>query len=288
MKKLALLSVSNRTGLTELASALVAAGYTLLATSGTGKMLSEHKLPYLSVEDYTGLAELLDGRVKTLHPKIHSGILARRDDEKHVAQLKAEAIEQIDIVVVNLYPFLSYVNSERASDPLQMTELVDVGGPTMIRAAAKNHRFVLPLIDPADYPEIIELLRSSDPANAFSLILRQRLAAKVFSTLSHYDGVIGRYFSSVVTESNQESVEAQLEPAVSLSLSKAADLRYGENPHQRAALYRIESGNLALYEGPRWVQHGGKELSYNNILDLDAALRLVADLPTDETAVAIL
>jgi phosphoribosylaminoimidazolecarboxamide formyltransferase/IMP cyclohydrolase len=288
MKKLALLSVSDRTGLSELASALVASGYTLLATSGTGKMLREGNLPYLSVEEYTGLAELLDGRVKTLHPKIHSGILARRDDEKHLAQLREQEIAQIDLVVVNLYPFLSYVNSERAADPLQMTELVDVGGPTMIRAAAKNHRFVLPLIDPTDYPEIVQCLHSGGPADPFSLQLRQRLAAKVFSTLSSYDAAIGRYFSAVASGTTQGTGDAQLEPAVSLSLSKAAELRYGENPHQKAALYRVESGNLELYQGPRWMQHGGKELSYNNILDLDAALRLVADLPAEDTVVAIL
>jgi phosphoribosylaminoimidazolecarboxamide formyltransferase/IMP cyclohydrolase len=288
MKKLALLSVSDRTGLCDLASALVKAGYTLLATSGTGKELTEQKLPYVSVEDYTGLAELLDGRVKTLHPKIHSGILARRDDEKHLAQLKAEAIDHIDVVVVNLYPFLSYVNSERASDPLQMTELVDVGGPTMIRAAAKNHRFVLPLIDPADYPEIIKQLEVAEKGDAFPLQLRQRLAAKVFSTLSHYDGVIGRYFASVSGSASNEAGQATFEPAVSLSLAKETDLRYGENPHQKAALYKVQSGNLELYQGPQWTQHSGKELSYNNMLDLDAALRLVGDLPNDRTVVAIL
>ena len=156
MKKVALLSVSDRTGLSELAKALHNSGYTLLATSGTGKALEEAKVPWTSVEAYTGLAELLDGRVKTLHPKIHGGILARRDQPHHLEQMRAAAIDGIDMVVVNLYPFVKYVNSDKASNPEEMTELVDVGGPTMLRAAAKNHRFVLPLIDPADYSRVME------------------------------------------------------------------------------------------------------------------------------------
>jgi len=138
MKKCALLSVSDRTGLPELAAALDGAGYTLLATSGTGKTLDEAKIPWTSVESYTGLAELLDGRVKTLHPKIHGGILARRDQPHHLKQMEEAQIGPIDLVIVNLYPFLKYVQSEKASKPEEMTELVDVGGPTMIRAAAKN------------------------------------------------------------------------------------------------------------------------------------------------------
>lgn len=286
MKKLALMSVSDRTGLGELAAALVDSGYTLLATSGTGKALDEQKLPWLSVEDYTGLAELLDGRVKTLHPKIHSGILAKRDDEKHLSQLKAEAIDHIDVVVVNLYPFLSYVNSERAKDAAAMTELVDVGGPTMIRAAAKNHRFVLPLIDPSDYPEVIERLERIGSEEPFPLQFRQKLASKVFGTLSHYDGTISRYFAGVAA--GEQGGEALFPAQVSISVEKESDLRYGENPHQRAALYRVSPGALPLYQGPKWAQHNGKELSYNNMLDLDAALRLVSDLPVEQTVVAIL
>ncbi len=138
MKKCALLSVSDRTGLSDIAAALNTAGYTLLATSGTGKALDEAKIPWTSVESYTGLAELLDGRVKTLHPKIHGGILARRDQPHHLTQMEEAQIGPIDVVIVNLYPFLKYVQSEKASKPEEMTELVDVGGPTMIRAAAKN------------------------------------------------------------------------------------------------------------------------------------------------------
>jgi phosphoribosylaminoimidazolecarboxamide formyltransferase/IMP cyclohydrolase len=286
MQKIALLSVSDRTGLNELAVALVGAGYTLLATSGTGKGLSEAGIAYTSVESYTGLAELLDGRVKTLHPKIHGGVLARRDLTDHLDQLKKAEINLIDIVVVNLYPFTSYLRSDRAQNPEEMTELVDVGGPTMIRAAAKNHRFVLPLIDPADYPSVIARLRESKGgADPFPLQFRRALAAKVFTTLSGYDGAIGSYFSSQVADATESS---RFPGTVSVSLEKAADLRYGENPHQAAAVYRVSSSSVPLLSGPVWKQLGGKELSYNNMLDFDAALRLLADLPSDQTAVAIL
>lgn len=285
MKKFALLSVSDRTGLPELASALHESGYVLLATSGTGKALEEVKVPWVSVESYTGLAELLDGRVKTLHPKIHGGILARRDDPQHLKQMQEAEIGPIDVVVVNLYPFLKYVESEKASNPDTMTELVDVGGPTMIRAAAKNHKFVLPLIDPNDYPEVIEILSSGKgDGDRFSLALRRRYAAKVFTTLSQYDGTIGRYFDSL-----QEGGDVSELPRQStVSLEKVSDLRYGENPHQRAALYKASSSSLALFSGPTWEQLGGKELSYNNMLDLDAGLRLLSDLPPERTTVAIL
>ena len=288
MKKCALLSVSDRAGLPELAAALHNSGYTLLATSGTGKALEESKVPWTSVESYTGLAELLDGRVKTLHPKIHGGILARRDQPHHLKQMEAEQIGPIDVVVVNLYPFLKYVQSDKASQPDEMTELVDVGGPTMIRAAAKNHAFVLPLIDPTDYPEVIMSLKSAKAGDPFPLQLRRRLAAKVFSTLSHYDGVIGSYFGSLVEAGEQNGAGAELPAQCSVSLSKVTDLRYGENPHQRAALYQPTSKSLALFNGPKWEQLGGKELSYNNMLDLDAALRLLSDLPTERTCVGIL
>jgi phosphoribosylaminoimidazolecarboxamide formyltransferase/IMP cyclohydrolase len=288
MNKMALLSVSDQTGLVDLARALIHAGYTLLATSGTGKALSAAAIPYTSVESYTGLAELLDGRVKTLHPKIHGGVLARRDQPHHLEQLSQENIAPIDVVVVNLYPFTKYLDSDRANDPEQMTELVDVGGPTMIRAAAKNHRFVLPLIDPADYPTVIELLsKQKQTSDSFSLEFRRSLAAKAFKTLSAYDGAIGGYFASL--GNTTETVKSQELPAsVSLSLIKSADLRYGENPHQKAAVYTVNSANVATLSGATWTQLGGKELSYNNMLDFDAGLRLLADLPSERPSVAIL
>ena len=286
MKKVALLSVSDRTGLPQLAQALRSAGYTLLATAGTGKVLDEASLEWTSVESYTGLAELLDGRVKTLHPKIHGGILARRDQSHHVAQMREAQIEGIDVVVVNLYPFLKYVQSERAENPEEMTELIDVGGPTMIRAAAKNHRFVLPLIDPSDYLEVISRLQSGDDSgDPFPLEFRRALAAKVFVTLSGYDGAIGRYFTGL---SNNHSSSSKFPSEAVVVIEKAADLRYGENPHQEASVYRVKSSSIPLFEGPTWEQLGGKELSYNNMLDCDAAIRLLADLPTERVSVGIL
>ena len=301
MKKFALLSVSDRTGLPNLAAALSRVGYTLLATSGTGKALDEAQIPWTSVESYTGLAELLDGRVKTLHPKIHAGILARRDQKHHLEQMAAAEIGQIDIVVVNLYPFIKYLASERALDPQEMTELVDVGGPTMIRAAAKNHRFVLPLIDPSDYPEVIEQLSAgthvgNGAEDSFSIETRRRYAAKVFATLSQYDGAIATYFSSLcdfssqcgATSTSQAATPGALPQQAQVSFEKRTELRYGENPHQKAAIYSAKSGELALFAGPHWTQLGGKELSYNNMLDLDAGLRLLSDLTKDKTTVAIL
>jgi phosphoribosylaminoimidazolecarboxamide formyltransferase/IMP cyclohydrolase len=286
MTRYALLSVSDQTGLADLASALHRAGYVLLATSGTGKALESAKLPFTSVESYTGLAELLDGRVKTLHPKIHGGILARRDSEKHLGQMEEEEIAPIDVVVVNLYPFLKYLGTERAKDPLEMTELVDVGGPTMIRAAAKNHRFVLPLIDPADYPEVIATLAQAKPgSDPFTIEARRRFAAKVFATLSQYDGAIASYFGGLVSEGAGAS---ELPASFEATFSRQAELRYGENPHQKAALYTGNSETVPFIGGPRWKQHGGKELSYNNMLDFDAALRILADLPREKPMVAIL
>jgi phosphoribosylaminoimidazolecarboxamide formyltransferase/IMP cyclohydrolase len=288
MKRMALLSVSDQTGLVDLARSLVDSGYTLLATSGTGKALSAGEIEYTSVESYTGLAELLDGRVKTLHPKIHGGVLARRDQPHHLEQLTQEGIALIDMVVVNLYPFTKYLDSERANNPEEMTELVDVGGPTMIRAAAKNHRFVLPLIDPTDYPKVIELLKKpKDGLDCFSLEFRRSLAAKVFQTLSGYDGAIGGYFASL-RDVNQASDSTELPGRVALSLTKQAELRYGENPHQRAAVYGVGAANVATLTGANWKQLGGKELSYNNMLDFDAGLRLLADLPAEKPTVAIL
>lgn len=287
MEKMALLSVSDQTGLVDFARALRRAGYTLLATSGTGKALAAADIAYTSVESYTGLAELLDGRVKTLHPKIHGGILARRDAQHHLDQLRHESIASIDLVAVNLYPFTKYLASELARNPEEMTELIDVGGPTMIRAAAKNHRFVLPVIDPADYPQVQKLLDTPGESDPFSLEFRRSLAAKVFNTLSTYDGAISQYLSSLGKGELAES-EVQLPETVSLDLRKVMTLRYGENPHQNAAVYGTRESSIPLLSGASWRQLGGKELSYNNMLDLDAGIRLLVDLPSSKPTVGIL
>lgn len=282
MKKLALLSVSDRTGLVDLAQALVSAGYEILATSGTGKMLQAENVKFRSVESYTGVAELLDGRVKTLHPKIHAGVLARRDDANHLEQLSNEGINPIDVVVVNLYPFQKYLDSEGATSPDAMVELIDIGGPTMIRAAAKNHEHVLPVIDPDDYSEVIAKLKDG---GTFEPEFRRRLASKVFSYMSKYDGAIGRYLLST---RDSEGREQQLPESITLSLEQTALLRYGENPHQASAIYDASVVSPKLIGGLRWKQLQGKELSYNNMLDLDAGLRMLGDLPQDCSAAVIL
>lgn len=282
MNKLALLSVSDRTGIVDLARALVTAGYEILATSGTGKALHEANIQYRSVESYTGLAELLDGRVKTLHPKIHAGVLARRDDTSHLEQLQNEGIDTIDVVVVNLYPFQKYLDSERASSLDEMVELIDIGGPTMIRAAAKNHQHVLPIIDPSDYPEVISKLEAGV---AFNSEVRRRLASKVFSYMSEYDGAIGAYLSD---QRDSEVKSEHLPASITINLEQTASLRYGENPHQASAVYRARVVTPKLIGGLAWRQLQGKELSYNNMLDLDAGLRMLVDLPQDQYAAVIL
>lgn len=284
MKRAALISVSDRTGLKELAKALVELDYTLLCTSGSGKYLQEQAIEILSIEEYTGQKEILDGRVKTLHPKIHAGLLAKRDNPKHMSELEDAQILPIDIAVVNLYPFTQNLNSEKAQDPSKMIELVDIGGPTMIRAAAKNHKFVLPLIDPNDYQAAIEALKSTQVSYQF----RVSMACKVFAWLGQYNLEIGRYFSelaSSLSEPQQQEVGfalgksgpgkvAGLAPIEGCVLERVAELRYGENPHQRAGFYRT----VGSVEKQSWNQIQGKQLSYNNLLDFDATLRIVRSL----------
>jgi phosphoribosylaminoimidazolecarboxamide formyltransferase / IMP cyclohydrolase len=287
MKRAALLSVSDRTGLEDLAKVLLDCGYELLATSGTLKFLSSVGIKTRSIEEYTGQQEILDGRVKTLHPKIHAGLLAKRSNPSHMSELEKEGILPIDIAVINLYPFLQNVTGDAANNPEKMVELVDVGGPTMIRAAAKNFATVLPLIDPKDYSEVCDLLRKDkgqeNPASGIGLDFRRKLAVKVFSWVSNYDLEIAKYFSTV-----QVAHEA-LQPGVTSSpnitgvvLTKEQELRYGENPHQKAAMYR------AMGTCNPWKQHQGKELSYNNLLDADAAFRLIKTFVDDKPSVAIL
>lgn len=287
MAKAALISVSDRTGLLPAAQALSRAGYTILATSGTTKFLGEAGLQTTPIETYTGQKEILDGRVKTLHPKIHGGLLARRDDPSHTAQLEAEGILPIDIAIINLYPFTQNLTSDKALDPIKMIELIDVGGPTMLRAAAKNFRSVLPVIDPADYPALINFIESGNVPHGSLADWRRALAVKVFKTLAAYDLEIARYFSNVAfPESGPPTVEPAsfgLGPVSGCVLERAQALRYGENPHQRAALYRPVG---ALHS--EWEQLGGKELSYNNLLDFDATVRMVRGLPSDRAGAVII
>lgn len=257
--KAALLSVSDKSGLAEFSRCLHNAGFKLLSTSGTKQHLIDNQIPVVPIEEYTGQKEILDGRVKTLHPKIHAGILAKAGNEKHFQQLAEDAIWPIDILVVNLYPFQQGLKDTSKSFA-EMVELIDIGGPTMIRAAAKNFGRVCVVSDPADYQRVAAELNATGQV---SEALRLELAAKVFTFTAQYDLAIAKYLSA---KGVREEIGSVVEGVV---LQKQQDLRYGENPNQRAGFYR-----RAFSEGPSWKQLGGKELSYNNLLDLDAALQL--------------
>ena len=276
MSKAALISVSDKSGVVDFAKELVDLGYILLSTGGTGKHLKEAGLSVLPVEEYTGQKEILDGRVKTLHPKIHAGLLARRDSAEHLKQLEADEILQIDLAVINLYPFTQNLESEKSLDYKKMIELVDIGGPTMIRAAAKNFSSVYPVIDSKDYSHVISCLKGEVED---SLAFRCELAYKVFKVLADYNLQIARYFGDVDISKEEQSF-SPLSSINGVVLSKMQDLRYGENPHQKAKYYS-ESKDLP------WEQLGGKELSYNNLLDLDASARLISSFASKYCIAAI-
>jgi len=259
----ALISVSDKTGVLEFARDLHALGVKLLSTGGIAKLLADAGLPVTEVADHTGFPEMLDGRVKTLHPKIHGGLLARRDDPAHSAALKKAGIAPIDLLVVNLYPFQATVADPdcRLDDAI---ENIDIGGPAMLRAAAKNYSGVVVLVDPADYPRILDQLKKG----GVSETTRFELARKVFAHTAAYDGAVANYLSSLSDKKRREYPDV-----LTLQFTKLQDLRYGENPHQSAAFYRDERpvpGSLATYR-----QLQGKELSYNNIADADAAWECV-------------
>ena len=258
--KRALLSVSDKSGLVELARALAGLGIELLSTGGTARLLAKEGVAVTEVSAYTGFPEMLDGRLKTLHPKIHGGLLARRDDAAHLAAIRAAGIEPIDLLVVNLYPFQVTV-ADPACRLEDAVESIDIGGPAMLRAAAKNHSGVVVVVDPADYAPVPKEIRA---AGGVSDEGRFALATKAFAHTAAYDGAIANYLSSR---------GAEYPRVLSLQFAKLQDLRYGENPHQSAAFYRDArpvAGGLAAF---RQVQ--GKELSYNNIADADAAWECV-------------
>jgi phosphoribosylaminoimidazolecarboxamide formyltransferase/IMP cyclohydrolase len=259
----ALLSVSDKTGLEELASGLVQRGVELVSTGGTAARLRELGHPVKDVSELTGFPEMMDGRVKTLHPTVHGGLLAVRDDPRHAAAADAHGIGFIDLVVVNLYPFEKTVAG--GADRDTVIENIDIGGPSMVRSAAKNHRYVAILTDSADYPALLGELDANDGMT--SLALRKRLAAKAYARTAAYDSAIASWFAFA---DQGEAMPATLPVA----LTRAASLRYGENPHQSAALYLPQSGAAGV-AGARQVQ--GKELSYNNLNDADAALELVSE-----------
>jgi phosphoribosylaminoimidazolecarboxamide formyltransferase/IMP cyclohydrolase len=261
----ALLSVSDKSGLVELARALAGLGVELISTGGTHRVLKEAALAVQEVSEVTGFPEILDGRVKTLHPRIHAGILAVRDKTEHVATLQKERIAPIDLVVCNLYPFEVVVGLP-GSEHDEIIENIDIGGPSMIRAAAKNYHDVAVLTDPAQYSEVVAELR--DQGGALSLATRERLAAAAFARTAAYDAAISTYFATRSSEDEWPAILA-------LHFRKRLALRYGENPQQKAAFY-VEAGCGHPCVATAECLHG-KELSFNNILDLDSALNLVRE-----------
>jgi phosphoribosylaminoimidazolecarboxamide formyltransferase/IMP cyclohydrolase len=277
----ALLSVSDKTGIADLGRGLVARGFELVATGGTARALGGAGLPVTSVADVTGFPEMLDGRVKTLHPALHGGILARRDRAGDLAALERQGIGLVDLVVVNLYPF-----AETAKTPgvtfAELIEQVDIGGPSLVRAAAKNFEGVLVVVDPRRYPEVLQQL---DRAGGPSLAFRFALAQEAIAHTAQYDTGIARTLHDFTVRADGEFVRARrsadMPVALGFDLVKLRDLRYGENPHQQAALYEGFAEQFSA-----WDLLQGKELSYTNLLDLDAAVRLALEF-TEPAAVVV-
>jgi phosphoribosylaminoimidazolecarboxamide formyltransferase / IMP cyclohydrolase len=274
MAPTALLSVSDKQGLVPLAQGLLSHGYQLLSSGGTASALAAAGLPVTRVADYTGAPEILGGRVKTLHPRIHGGILARRDDAGHRADLEAQAITAIDVVVVNLYPFRQTV-ADPSVDWQTAIETIDIGGPAMVRAAAKNHGDVAVLTDPAQYPSFLEALAAS----RLDAALRRRLALAAFQHTAAYDAAISAWLAQRLDDGDPGT-----DPVLPLRLELPVQqrLRYGENPHQRATWFSDPQAGWGAA-----IQLQGKDLSYNNLIDLDAALATVrefgyGELPSDQ------
>jgi phosphoribosylaminoimidazolecarboxamide formyltransferase/IMP cyclohydrolase len=264
--KQALLSVSDKTGLVEFARRLVHHGIALISTGGTAKLLKDAGLKVTEVADHTGFPEMLDGRVKTLHPRVHGGILARRDVPAHMAALAKTGIPTIDLVVVNLYPFSATV-ARSGCTLSEAIENIDIGGPAMVRSAAKNYEHVAVVTDPADYDAILKEMAGA--AGALGAETRFRLAQKAFSHTARYDGAISNYLTALDTGGGR----ARFPRRLNLQFEQVQAMRYGENPHQEAAFYRDSQpapGSLGCYR-----QRQGKELSYNNIADADAAWECV-------------
>ena len=265
----ALISVSDKTGIAEFARTLAGHGIELVSTGGTRKALSDAGLTVLDVSDLTGFPEMMDGRVKTLHPAVHGGLLAVRDDPQHAEAMRAHRIRPIDILVVNLYPFEDTV--ARGADFADCIENIDIGGPAMIRAAAKNHADVAVVVDASDYAAVLDELTRH--RGMTTLALRRRLAAKAYARTAAYDAAIANWFARELNETapDYRSVGGRL----------IEKLRYGENPHQSAAFYRTPDTRFGVATA-RQLQ--GKQLSYNNINDTDAAFECVAEFDPARTA----
>jgi phosphoribosylaminoimidazolecarboxamide formyltransferase/IMP cyclohydrolase len=261
----ALLSVSDKTGLVDFARALANAGVELLSTGGTAKALRDAGLAVIDVSEYTGFPEMLDGRVKTLHPKVHGGILARRDLPEHVATMASHDMGYIDLVCVNLYPFVATVSKPHTLD--EAIENIDIGGPAMVRSSAKNYHHVAIVTDPADYPALVAEMQAH--GGALTDATRFKLAKKAFTHTAQYDGHISNYLTALNEAGEREAFGEQL----TLQFSRAQTCRYGENPHQAGAFYVEAYAPAGTIATTRQIQ--GKELSYNNIADTDAALECV-------------
>ena len=261
----ALISVSDKEGIVAFARELVKLGVEIVSTGGTAALLAKQKVKHLEISEFTGFPEMLDGRVKTLHPKVHGGLLFVRDNPDHVAQAEKHGIQPIDLVVVNLYPFEKTI-AKAGTTLEEAIEQIDIGGPSMLRSAAKNYRSVTVVVDPADYADVLENMQANEGGT--TLKLRERLGIKVFVTTSKYDAAIANYLNK----------EQEATSSFSISMPVVARLRYGENPHQTAALYgKFDEHFQKLH---------GKELSYNNILDISAASELIEEFT--EPTVAIL
>ena len=276
--KRALVSVSDKSQMNELARGLAGLGYEIVSTGGSAKAIEASGTAVTCADAVTGFPEMLDGRVKTLHPGVHGGILAKREDASHMEAIAKHGIDTIDVVAVNLYPFRETVAG--GGDFAQCVENIDIGGPAMIRAAAKNHPHVYVVVDPNDYEKLIEHLKSS-PSAADDLKFKRELAWKAFQHCASYDSVVSEYLWSQIGEGAPA-------PELSVPMTLTAALRYGENPHQPAAVYA--DGSLAESTGEgvaRSIQHHGKEMSYNNYLDADAAYGCACDYPTSDPTCVI-
>ncbi len=272
MSRRALISVFDKAGVVEFAQGLRRRGFSILSSGGTCRALREAGVAVTDVAEYTGFPEMMGGRVKTLHPKVHGGILARRDQPGDLEAMAQHAIDPIDIVAVNLYPFRATLAKPDVSRE-EIVENIDIGGPSMVRSAAKNHAHVCVIVDPLDYASVLAALDEHDGETPVEL--RRTLAQKAFAHTATYDVTIARWLDS---ERAAQPDEVAFGPNVGLTATRIASLRYGENPHQRAAFYRLDTDTGPSLASARVL--GGKELSFNNILDLDAALGVVADLPS--------
>lgn len=270
--KRALISVSDKTGLTDFAQGLKDLGYEIISTGGTRRTLENAGIETISISDVTGFPEIMDGRVKSLHPAVHGALLCVRNNPEHVKAIRDLGIEDIDLVCVNLYPFKETVQKEGVSHA-EIIENIDIGGPSMLRSASKNYRFIPVLCDPADYDKVLNELKENGET---TLDTREKLAAKVFRHTARYDAMIADYLTSRTGEEFPESM--------TITFDKVQDLRYGENPHQKAAFYK---GMKPQYSLANAKQLHGKELSYNNIQDGNAAIEVLKDFEGQKAAVGL-